>query len=67
MDLLKWGWHVVNTRCVWMEQEVAQSCLLIKEKNQSYNSIALIPVMDMLNHSQNPQVIYYFSGFWKII
>lgn len=59
MDLkkLNWAWHVVNTRCVFLENPEHE----LVESGQGGDSLAIIPVMDMLNHEPKAQVKYGFQ------
>uniref|UniRef100_A0AC35TIZ7 SET domain-containing protein n=1 Tax=Rhabditophanes sp. KR3021 TaxID=114890 RepID=A0AC35TIZ7_9BILA len=45
---INWAWQLVNTRCIYVENE--PNCLL---DNTDGDTIAVIPLVDMLNHDSN--------------
>ncbi|CAD5208259.1 unnamed protein product [Bursaphelenchus xylophilus] len=54
---LNWAWHVVNTRCVYLENPEHP----LVENSKLTDTLAIIPVMDMLNHSPNAQALAFFD------
>lgn len=46
-----WAWHVVNTRCIYVENK--HDPLL---DNSSGDTIVVVPFVDLLNHSPDAQV-----------
>ncbi|CAI2322564.1 unnamed protein product [Caenorhabditis sp. 36 PRJEB53466] len=44
-DKILWAWHVVNTRCIFVENEEHNNV-----DNTDGDTIAVIPFVDMLNH-----------------
>ncbi|PAV59685.1 hypothetical protein WR25_21269 isoform B [Diploscapter pachys] len=49
-ERLLWAWHIVNTRCIFVENRPN------KFIDQTHgDTIAIIPFVDMLNHSTNAQ------------
>ncbi|CAP33463.2 Protein CBR-SET-29 [Caenorhabditis briggsae] len=44
-DKILWAWHVVNTRCIFVENEEHDNV-----DNSDGDTIAVIPYVDMLNH-----------------
>jgi len=57
LSSFKWAWSSVSTRCVYMPP--ASFTRGISEDN----CIALAPMLDLLNHSPNVQVIIVFLQF----
>jgi hypothetical protein len=53
--LLNWAWHVVNTRCIFMEND--DHPLIYSEL--SGDNIAVIPMVDLMNHTANAQVCLF--------
>ncbi|KAH7703182.1 SET domain containing protein [Aphelenchoides avenae] len=51
--LFVWAWHVVTTRCITVDAE--QHELLDQCKTSCEVSVAVIPVVDMLNHNPDAQ------------
>ncbi|XP_069669003.1 SET domain-containing protein 4 [Periplaneta americana] len=49
--LYQWAWCTVNTRCVYLNEQVASPDLKIKD-----NCLALAPYLDMFNHSNGAAV-----------
>ncbi|KAI9471616.1 hypothetical protein BX667DRAFT_471796 [Coemansia mojavensis] len=66
-----WAWLIVNTRCIHLGRQYApQQCVkCITQRSDSYllwpicdcDSIALAPVLDLLNHSCHASVLTYFD------
>ena len=48
------GWNALNTRCVYMKQGSQKE---LSEKEEDH--YALVPFLDLLNHSVTAQVIIY--------
>ena len=48
-----WAYMAVNSRCVYLKEEEAPSCLIPTEPNDS----ALAPYLDLLNHSFSASVV----------
>ncbi|KAI6171571.1 SET domain-containing protein [Aphelenchoides bicaudatus] len=61
LELLNWAWHVVNTRCIFVENE--EHPLVYSE--ESGDSIAVIPMVDLMNHSPNAQAVAYYDKITK--
>uniref|UniRef100_A0A915AV65 SET domain-containing protein n=1 Tax=Parascaris univalens TaxID=6257 RepID=A0A915AV65_PARUN len=55
-----WAWHVVNTRCIFVESKPHP---LIDNANG--NTIAVIPLVDMLNHSNDNQAFALWDNVNK--
>uniref|UniRef100_A0A914EG42 SET domain-containing protein n=1 Tax=Acrobeloides nanus TaxID=290746 RepID=A0A914EG42_9BILA len=56
-DLYLWAWHIVNTRCIYVENPRHP----LVDSSKSGDTIAVIPLVDMLNHSPKPQVLPLFD------
>ncbi|KAJ2448161.1 hypothetical protein EV183_005574, partial [Coemansia sp. RSA 2336] len=66
-----WAWLIVNTRCIHLgRQHIAQQCVKCStRRSDSYllwpicdcDSIALAPVLDLLNHSCHASVLTHFD------
>lgn len=54
-----WAWYAVNSRCVYME---VPSSAFIQERNKNY---ALVPFLDLLNHSSDAKVSAGFNSATK--
>uniref|UniRef100_A0A7E4UNC1 SET domain-containing protein n=1 Tax=Panagrellus redivivus TaxID=6233 RepID=A0A7E4UNC1_PANRE len=50
-----WAWHVVNTRCIYCENRCHELVDTMTKSGQNIDDLALIPLMDMLNHDNEPQ------------
>ncbi|VDN24107.1 unnamed protein product [Gongylonema pulchrum] len=46
-----WAWHVVNTRCIYRENKFHPLV-----DNSQGDALAIVPLIDMLNHSNENQV-----------
>ncbi|KHN84936.1 SET domain-containing protein 4 [Toxocara canis] len=60
-----WAWHVVNTRCIFVENRPHPLV-----DNSNGDTIAVIPLVDMLNHSTNNQGLALWdsvNGCYKVI
>jgi len=53
-DLYKWAWCTVNTRCIYKDCTKLDKRLLSTET--SGDCLALVPYLDMINHTANPKV-----------
>ena len=51
-SLFLWSWHVVNTRCIYYDNNSNTSELVDTSQG---DSLAVIPLMDMMNHSVDAQ------------
>lgn len=52
-DHFLWAWHIVNTRCIYRDNKPHP---LID--NTEGDSLAIVPLIDMLNHSNDNQVYH---------
>ncbi|CAH1758259.1 2762_t:CDS:10 [Entrophospora sp. SA101] len=59
-DEFLWGWLNVNTRCVYMEETSQSSNDFRKE-----NNIAIAPMLDFINHSNDAKIKGEFNKFNK--
>lgn len=57
-----WAWHVVNTRCIYRENKPHP---LID--NSQGDSLAIVPLIDMLNHSNDNQVCVAIGDYSKYL
>lgn len=53
-----WSWHIVNTRCVYCE---SQPHPLMDPNSQ--NNLAIIPLMDMMNHNHQAECSPSFDKY----
>ncbi|KAK6725522.1 hypothetical protein RB195_004069 [Necator americanus] len=53
-----WAWHVVNTRCIYVENKPHPSI-----DNSSGDTLAVIPFVDMLNHDPQAQGIGMYDRY----
>lgn len=53
-----WAWHVVNTRCIYVENKPHTSV-----DNSAGDTIAVIPFVDMLNHDPSAQCLATFERY----
>lgn len=61
-DDVRWAWNAVNTRCVYMkEQSRFENC------QKRTTSCSLAPLLDLLNHSCNVEVIIFNNFFSQIL
>ena len=61
---LNWAWHLVNTRCIFYES--AEHALV--DSATGGDTIAVIPMLDFLNHSTKPQVnlqVFFLFAFMR--
>ncbi|KAH7693647.1 SET domain containing protein, partial [Aphelenchoides avenae] len=56
-ETVDWAWHVVNTRCIFVDNAPHP----LVDSSKSGDNLAVIPVMDMLNHSPEAQCVAYFD------
>lgn len=85
-EICCWAWHIVNTRSIFTENLSLHSvdkqkscdknqkiCSKKKKKTDEENfggSLALVPLVDMLNHSPDASCVPFFDnkmGFFKVI
>nr|CAG8435445.1 8169_t:CDS:10 [Entrophospora candida] len=59
-DEFLWGWLNVNTRCIYMEETSQSSNDFRKE-----NNIAIAPMLDFINHSNDAKIKGEFNKFNK--
>ncbi|XGW21975.1 hypothetical protein V3C99_004716, partial [Haemonchus contortus] len=55
-----WAWHVVNTRCIYVENKPHASV-----DNSSGDTLAVVPFVDMLNHDPSAQCLATFERYSK--
>ncbi|VDL63235.1 unnamed protein product [Nippostrongylus brasiliensis] len=55
-----WAWHVVNTRCIYVENKPHASV-----DNSAGDTLAVIPFVDMLNHEPNAKGIAMLERYAK--
>ncbi|KAK5972758.1 SET (Trithorax/polycomb) domain containing [Trichostrongylus colubriformis] len=55
-----WAWHVVNTRCIYVENKPHASV-----DNSAGDTLAVVPFVDMLNHDPSAQCLATFERFSK--
>lgn len=53
-----WAWHVVNTRCIYMENKPH-----VKVDNSVGDTLAVIPFVDMLNHDPFAKGLAGFDSY----
>uniref|UniRef100_A0AAF5PHM2 SET domain-containing protein n=2 Tax=Wuchereria bancrofti TaxID=6293 RepID=A0AAF5PHM2_WUCBA len=56
-DHFLWAWHIVNTRCIYRNNKLHP---LID--NTEDDSLAIVPLIDMLNHSNDSQCCAIWDG-----
>ncbi|KAI6231246.1 SET domain-containing protein [Aphelenchoides besseyi] len=54
---LNWAWHVVNTRCIYLENPPHP----LVDSSTTGDSIAVIPMVDMANHDPKAQCVARFD------
>ncbi|KAK6051705.1 SET domain protein [Cooperia oncophora] len=55
-----WAWHVVNTRCIYVENKPHASV-----DNSAGDTLAVVPFVDMLNHDPSAQCLATFERYSK--
>lgn len=55
-ELFLWAWHIVNTRCIYVPTEPNPLF-----DNSDGDCLAVIPFVDMFNHSNDYQVTSIFN------
>ncbi|PIO64896.1 hypothetical protein TELCIR_13456 [Teladorsagia circumcincta] len=55
-----WAWHVVNTRCIYVENKPHASV-----DNSAGDTLAVVPFVDMLNHDPSGQCLATFERYSK--
>ncbi|KAJ1346514.1 hypothetical protein KIN20_001322 [Parelaphostrongylus tenuis] len=53
-----WAWHVVNTRCIYMENKSH-----VKVDNSAGDTLAVIPFVDMLNHDPSAKGLAGYDSY----
>uniref|UniRef100_A0AC34FLM6 SET domain-containing protein n=1 Tax=Panagrolaimus sp. ES5 TaxID=591445 RepID=A0AC34FLM6_9BILA len=61
-SLFLWAWHCVNTRCIFFDNNSNKHDLLDSSSAQG-DSVAVIPLMDMLNHDSNANCLPGFDKY----
>ncbi|KAI1713533.1 SET domain-containing protein [Ditylenchus destructor] len=62
VQLFSWGWHVVNTRCIFVDSPSVTRWHALVDSSKTGDTIAVIPIVDMLNHDIGAQCVGMFEN-----